>query len=93
MVIVSRLGYKNEDGYSMKLSYHLLKQTWSESEPLTTCLRDDGLVNPTHDEHLNQNVCNELYDVSSKCSELPDFTLPGTEISSITRNSNIMICG
>jgi len=68
----------------MKLSYHLLKQTWAEDEPLTTCLRDDGLVNPTY-------VCNELYEVSSKCSELPDFTLPGTEIS-ITRNSNSMIC-
>ena len=47
---------KNEDGYAMKLSYHLLKQTWAESEPLTTCLRDDGLVNPTY-------VCNELYEV------------------------------
>ena len=83
---------KNEDGYSMKLSYHLLKQTWAEDEPLTTCLRDDGLVNPAHDEHMNQNVCNELYDVSSKCSELPDFNPPsGSEIS-ITRNSNSMIC-
>jgi len=83
---------KNEDGHSMKLSYHLLKQTWSESEPLTTCLRDDSLVNPTHDEQLNQNVCNELHDVSSKCSELPDFSQPPGSDISITMNSNLMIC-
>ena len=32
---------KDDDGYPMKLSYHLLKQTFVEGYCVASCLRDD----------------------------------------------------
>ena len=90
----------NEEGYSMELSYHMLKQTWAKNECLTTCLRDDGANNPTHEDYpyeVNQDICNNLYDASIKCSELPDFTGASNNVSITSRNSDTthmnMICG
>ena len=32
---------KNDDGYNMKLSCHLLKQTFAEGECVASCLQED----------------------------------------------------
>jgi len=76
--------------YSMKLSYHLLKQVFAEDGCTVPCSEGvDGIV-------LNE-ACTDLYDAASKCSKLPEFVQsPGSDVS-ITRNSNIAhtntICG
>merc|ERR1719203_872422 len=40
---------KNGDGYNMKLSYHLLKQTFAEGECVASCLVEDEEQNQNED--------------------------------------------
>mmetsp|Transcript_6163 Transcript_6163/g.13523 ORF Transcript_6163/g.13523 Transcript_6163/m.13523 type:complete len:423 (+) Transcript_6163:159-1427(+) len=66
---------KNGDGYNMKLSYHLLKQTYSEGECVANCLVEDEEQNNQNDEgddeeekeaEINE-MCEELYEAAGKC--------------------------
>lgn len=67
---------QNGDGYNMKLSYHLLKQTFAEGECIANCLvEDDEQDNNGDDEkeaEVNQ-VCEELYDSAGKCESSHGF--------------------
>mmetsp|Transcript_27552 Transcript_27552/g.51048 ORF Transcript_27552/g.51048 Transcript_27552/m.51048 type:complete len:413 (-) Transcript_27552:121-1359(-) len=66
---------KNDDGYSMKLSYHLLKQTFSEGECIASCLQEDEEQNNGDDEkeaEVNE-VCEELYEAAGKCESSHGF--------------------
>mmetsp|Transcript_12046 Transcript_12046/g.15692 ORF Transcript_12046/g.15692 Transcript_12046/m.15692 type:complete len:416 (+) Transcript_12046:88-1335(+) len=66
---------KNDDGYSMKLSYHLLKQTFAEGEMIASCLQEDEEQNNGDDEkeaEVNE-VCEELYEAAGKCESSHGF--------------------
>jgi len=63
------------DGYNLKLSYHLLKQTFAEDECIANCLveeeqnpneqNDDG--NQEEEEAEINEMCEELYEAAGKC--------------------------
>merc|ERR1712194_998155 len=55
---------QNDDGYNMKLSYHLLKQTFAEGECIVDCLVEEAEVN---------EVCEELYESAGKCESSHGF--------------------
>lgn len=67
---------QNGDGYNMKLSYHLLKQTFAEGECIANCLvEDDEQDNDGDDEkeaEVNE-VCEELYEAAGKCESSHGF--------------------
>jgi len=67
---------QNDDGYNMKLSYHLLKQTFAEGECIANCLvEDDEQDNNGDDEkeaEVNE-VCEELYEAAGKCESSHGF--------------------
>ena len=44
---------KNYDGYNMKLSYHLLKQTFAEGKCVVPCLKDSD-DNDDEDSQVNE---------------------------------------
>lgn len=44
--------FKNEDGNSMKLSYHLLKQTFDADNCVASCLDDEDIQRQTGDENF-----------------------------------------
>jgi len=70
---------KNEDGYNMKLSYHLLKQTFAEGECVASCLVEDEEQNQNEDNgddekeaEINE-MCEELYEAAGKCESSHGF--------------------
>lgn len=75
---------KNDDGYTQKLSYHLLKQTFAEGECIANCLQEDEDQNNDNNNDGNNNnnyqqgetaeVCQELYEAAGKCEETHGFT-------------------
>ena len=62
---------KNEDGYNVKLSYHLLKQTFASDECVASCTRYDEDANDADDDGQQNaetaEVCEELYEAAGKC--------------------------
>ena len=73
---------KNDNGYSMKLSYHLLKQTFAEGECVATCLVEDEEAQNNQNDNNNNNqnqevevaeVCEELYEAAGKCESSHGF--------------------
>ncbi|KAL7549658.1 hypothetical protein ACHAWF_012924 [Thalassiosira exigua] len=76
---------KNDDGYSMKLSYHLLKQTFLEGEFITSCLQvdEEAQQNQNNNDNNNNNgeeeekeaveMCEELYEAAGKCESTHGF--------------------
>jgi len=64
----------NEDGYNMKLSYHLLKQTFAEGECVASCLQEDEEQNDDDDKAAEVNeLCEELYEAAGKCESSHGF--------------------
>jgi hypothetical protein len=66
----------NNNGYAMKLSYHLLKQTFPEGECVATCLKEDE--NANNNNNNNQQVeineaCQQLYEAAGKCESHHGF--------------------
>ena len=70
---------KNGDGYSMKLSYHLLKQTFAEGECVASCLREDEEAQNNQNEDGEEReaevneVCENLYEAAGKCESSHGF--------------------
>ncbi|KAL7534873.1 hypothetical protein ACHAXR_006134 [Thalassiosira sp. AJA248-18] len=72
---------KNDDGYNMKLSYHLLKQTFAEGECVASCLVEDEEQNNNNnngdDEEEKEaevnEVCENLYEAAGKCESSHGF--------------------
>jgi len=68
---------KNDDGYSMKLSYHLLKQTFAEGQCVASCLmeqEDDGNNDGDDEQEAEVNeMCEELYEAAGKCEQTHGF--------------------
>lgn len=67
---------KNQNGYNVKLSYHLLKQTFASDACVASCAAaSDG----EDDDNANNNavetaeVCQNLYDASGKCESPSGF--------------------
>jgi len=65
---------KNDDGYNMKLSYHLLKQTFADGECVASCLMEDEDQGDDDDKAAEVNeVCEELYEAAGKCESSHGF--------------------
>ena len=68
---------KNNDGYNVKLSYHLLKQTFPEDECVASCTKvDENANNENGDEEQEvevSEVCENLYYASGKCEQMHGF--------------------
>lgn len=67
----------DNDGVSMKLSYHLLKQTFAEGECVASCLKEDENGNNNNNNN-NQaaevnEVCTNLYEDAGKCESSHGF--------------------
>jgi len=68
---------KNENGYSMKLSYHLLKQTFAENECIASCLavnedENNGDDGEEQEAEVNE-ACETLYEAAGKCESSHGF--------------------
>ncbi|KAL3763790.1 LOW QUALITY PROTEIN: hypothetical protein ACHAWU_001910 [Discostella pseudostelligera] len=72
---------KNDDGTTFNLSYHLLKQTFTEGECIASCLKEDqNASNKNKNNNNNQNrraevnnVCENLYNYAGKCESTHGF--------------------
>ena len=70
---------KNEDGYNVKLSYHLLKQTFVSDECVASCTKadenanDDDAANDDAAEVEISEVCENLYSAAGKCETYHGF--------------------
>ena len=62
---------KNGDGNSMKLSYHLLKQTFAEGECVANCLTQQD--NDGDGKADIAEVCQNLYEGAGKCEKTHGF--------------------
>ena len=75
---------KNEDGYNVKLSYHLLKQTFAD-ECVASCAADNYEDNGDDDANNGDGVelaevCQDLYQGAGKC-ETPNGMTNGMDYS------------
>mmetsp|Transcript_12168 Transcript_12168/g.29722 ORF Transcript_12168/g.29722 Transcript_12168/m.29722 type:complete len:432 (+) Transcript_12168:161-1456(+) len=72
---------KNENGYNVKLSYHLLKQTFVANECVASCTKVDENANEDNDDDAAQEdaevetaeVCENLYEAAGKCENPHGF--------------------
>jgi len=69
---------QNGDGYNMKLSYHLLKQTFASDECVASCLQEDEDQNQQNDDEDEKEpetaeVCENLYEAAGKCEKNHGF--------------------
>lgn len=68
---------KNDDGYNMKLSYHLLKQTFAEGVCVASCLKEDEEQNNGDDGEEKEaevnEMCETLYEAAGKCENSHGF--------------------
>lgn len=67
---------KNDDGYNMKLSYHLLKQVFPEDECVADCLYVDDYEDDDGNDDAEKEtaeVCQQLYESAGKCEEAHGF--------------------
>jgi len=76
---------KNEDGYNLKLSYHLLKQTFVADECVASCAADNYDDNGDDDANNGgevelAEVCQDLYQGAGKC-ETPNGMTNGMDYS------------
>jgi len=76
---------KNENGYNVKLSYHLLKQTFVSDDCVASCTKvdenaadDDGADDDREVE--TAEVCENLYEAAGKC-ESPNGFADGMDYS------------
>merc|ERR1712032_1177453 len=64
---------QNDDGYNIKLSYHLLKQTYPANECVASCLEEDEDQNNNNgdddEEPETAEICQELYEAAGKCEK------------------------
>lgn len=64
---------KNENGYNVKLSYHLLKQTFASGECIASCTEEND-NNDQNGEVQVSEVCQSLYEEAGKCESNHGFT-------------------
>ncbi|KAL7472949.1 hypothetical protein ACHAXS_013334 [Conticribra weissflogii] len=70
---------KNNNGYNVKLSYHLLKQTFPDNDCVASCARvDDNDGEEGNDDGGNRQVevaevCQDLYEAAGKCEQVHGF--------------------
>jgi len=69
---------QNGDGYNMKLSYHLLKQTFASDECVASCLQEDEDQKQQNDDEEEKEaetaeVCENLYEAAGKCEKNHGF--------------------
>mmetsp|Transcript_8319 Transcript_8319/g.18642 ORF Transcript_8319/g.18642 Transcript_8319/m.18642 type:complete len:432 (+) Transcript_8319:85-1380(+) len=71
---------KNGDGYNVKLSYHLLKQTFASDECVASCTKvnedasdDDANNDDANAEVETAEVCENLYEAAGKCENPHGF--------------------
>ena len=91
---------KNQNGYNVKLSYHLLKQTFASDACVVSCAdtnddeddNDDGNANAAAE---TAEVCQNLYEASGKC-ESPSGFKSGMSTSSsyynVQLNNEDVVC-
>ena len=72
---------KNNDGYNIKLSYHLLKQTFAADECIASCAKvdenaeaADDDANAEQQEVETAEVCENLYEAAGKCENPHGFS-------------------
>mmetsp|Transcript_30750 Transcript_30750/g.64465 ORF Transcript_30750/g.64465 Transcript_30750/m.64465 type:complete len:421 (-) Transcript_30750:246-1508(-) len=59
---------KNDNGYNVKLSYHLLKQTFVADECVASCTKVDENANDDDQAEVEvSEVCENLYEAAGKC--------------------------
>jgi hypothetical protein len=69
----------NNNGVTMKLSYHLLKQTFPESGCVSSCLKQNENQNNNNNNNGEQQaaevneICENLYEVAGKCESTHGF--------------------
>jgi len=65
----------NNNGASMKLSYHLLKQTFPEGECVASCLKQNQNNNNNNGDQAAEvsEVCEQLYEKAGKCESTHGF--------------------
>lgn len=87
---------KNQNGYNVKLSYHLLKQTFASDACVASCAvaaeddNDDGDANVAE----TAEICQNLYEASGKC-ESPNGFASGMSSSSnyeVQSNNEEIVC-
>ena len=69
---------KNDNGYNVKLSYHLLKQTFVANRCVASCTKVDENANDGDDDGADQEVetaevCENLYEAAGKCENAHGF--------------------
>jgi len=69
---------QNDNGYNMKISYHLLKQSYTEGAYIADCLMEDEEDQNNNDgdeekEAEVNEVCQELYEAAGKCESSHGF--------------------
>ncbi|KAL7517274.1 hypothetical protein ACHAWX_002208 [Stephanocyclus meneghinianus] len=64
---------KNSNGYNVKLSYHLLKQTFVDGECVASCADDNYGDNDNSNYNGVSQVCQTLYEVAGKCESNHGF--------------------
>lgn len=71
---------KNENGYNVKLSYHLLKQTFVSDGCVASCTKVDEDANDGGDDDAAEaaaaetaEVCENLYEAAGKCESAHGF--------------------
>lgn len=66
---------KNNDGYNIKLSYHLLKQVFPEDDCVASCTKEDENQNDDANANVEiSEVCQNLYEASGKCEQSHGMT-------------------
>jgi len=86
---------KNDNGYNVKLSYHLLKQTFVADDCVASCTveneDDDG-----NGEVETAEVCENLYEASGKCENPHGFVgmdYSNSEYYSVQKANEENVCG
>ena len=64
---------KNENGYNVKLSYHLLKQTFPEGSCVASCTDENADDDGAGNQAETAEVCQNLYEAAGKCETSHGF--------------------
>lgn len=70
---------KSDDGVTMSLSYHLLKETFADGKCIASCLKENENQNNNNNNNGEQQaaevneLCENLYETSGKCEQTHGF--------------------